>query len=224
MKNSAQIMNRVLLDEPSKFANKARTPFVKAIGIAEVSLKEVRQARNEMALVLRGPGGVNVGGNQIALPLNVGVGQDYWLSAKLVLEPFQARYALKNISITVHRGLAGSDKLPVLRAEWDCPVSIKNDHAQPHWHAYPNEAMSGTVPKLSEQALQDEATIFEFVPEDTDVVADDSDPIKKIHLAMCATWHLPASEYRVPLNSETQAFMWIENCTKYLVDQIASLA
>ena len=223
MKKASQPVNRVFLDEPQKFGNRARPSFVKA-GIQDATLTKTYGPRNEVALVLRGSGGEAVGGNQIALPFVIGQRDTYWISAKLVLEPYQDKYALKSISISVFKGAPRTEKSSILRAEWDCPVSITNLHAQPHWHAYPPTPLDVALETQNYEVLKEKPAIFELPEENQTSPIAYPDPFKKIHLAMSATWHLTQrTEDRVKLTSEAEVFAWIENCTKYLKQQFCDL-
>jgi hypothetical protein len=228
MKKDAAPSNRVfVLDAPEKFANRARPAFAKVIKTPGTTLVKLPQPRNEVALILKGAGGETVGGDQLALPFAIGIKSAYWLSAKLVLMPFQDKYALKSISLSVFRGEARAEKTALLRAEWDCPISSVNSHAQPHWHAYPE--MLDSMPAESDFPVDfgAEPVIFELPKEVDDfrrAAVPKAEGFTRVHLAMAATWHLPKHpQDRVAMTSEAEVFAWIENCASYLKDQLTQL-
>jgi hypothetical protein len=223
MRIKAVPVSRLVVAAPDGFGKRARSSFANVIGIPGATLKELRQAGNEIALILRGPQGETVGGDQVALPLAKGRRGSYWLSAKIVLEPFRNEYALKSISLSVFKGEPRSEKEPVVRAEWDCPISVVNTHAQPHWHAYPEISTSPASEAVTLETFQPEQTIFEL-PDEEERTPPDMTGFTKIHLAMASTWHLTKNpQDRVFMVDEAQVFAWIENCTKYLRDQFTSL-
>jgi hypothetical protein len=224
MKTKAASVTRVVGIEPQKFGNRVRLSFTKVIGIPEATLKELRQAGNEVALILRGPRGEAVGGDQIALPFAQGASGSYWLSAKIVLEPFQSKYALKSVSLSVFRGEPLSEKTPLVRAEWDCPVSVVNTHAQPHWHAYPDSHSLSAIQSAAFDPLLSREAIFELPDEGQSMPRPEAKGFTRVHLAMASTWHLPKNpQDQVPMADESEVFAWIENCIKYLKDQFTSL-
>jgi hypothetical protein len=224
MRAKAVSVGRVVIPEPQTFGNRVRPSFAKAIGILDANLKQLPQAGNEIALILRGSQGETVGGDQVALPFARGPRGAYWLSAKIVLEPFQNKYALKGVSLTVFRGEARSEKAPLVRAEWDCPVSVVNTHAQPHWHAYP-----GLISPLADGErttvglFQPQQAVFELPEVEGVRSLPESRGFTKVHLAMASTWHLAKNpQDRVSMVDESEVFAWIENCIKYLKDQLTS--
>jgi hypothetical protein len=225
MKARVAPVGRVVVAEPQKFGNRVRPSFAKSVGILDASLKQLPQAGNEIALILRGPQGETVGGDQVALPLARGAAGPYWLSAKIVLEPYQNKYALKGISLTVFRGEPRSEKAPLVRAEWDCPIGIVNAHAQPHWHAYPEVApLSHDVPTSTLEILDPQQVILELPDAVETASQPHPDGFTRVHLAMATTWHLAKNpQDRVLMVDETAVFAWIENCIRYLKNQLTSL-
>jgi hypothetical protein len=224
MKTKAASINRVVVIDAQKFGNRVRPSFTKVIGIPGVTLKPLPQAGNEIALILRGPQGETVGGDQVALPFAKGAKSSYWLSAKIILEPFQNKYALKSISLSVFKGEPRFEKTPLVRAEWDCPVSVINTHAQPHWHAYPDSHPLSAIPSSAFEPLLSREVIFELPDMGEPMPQPDAKGFTRVHLAMASTWHLPKNpQDRVPMIDESEVFSWIENCIKYLKDQFTSL-
>ena len=147
----------------------------------------------------------------------------YWCSLLLKFVPEGPEFNLQDASIIIFRGPAiDRDKEPILRAEWGCVAFYAaEEHAQPHWHAYPEGRDSFLWSRSDLETLE---TILEFGDdEDANMELGQeglNDRFARLHLAMSALWQNgDTSMHRMEMTEEGVP-AWIEGCLEYLRYQI----
>lgn len=125
-------------------------------------------------------------------------------------------WELYQVSIIIFEGSAtDSEKMPILRAEWDA-LDSESKHAQPHWHVYTHGPQSSVNSRFDE--IEDVKSFGET--QDTDVKGI-LEQTPKIHFAMASQWHDKASgSSSVDLTDECITY-WIPSCVQYIKEQLA---
>lgn len=138
---------------------------------------------------------------------------EYWLGFEVtILEDFEEVTA-QAASMIVFRGPYATEKVPVLRAEWDCRP--EGGHAQPHWHVYPwaPVAFRTTDVRTFESAA---AAIRVDGPEGFE-------DLLHFHFAMSARWHVEPFEHQLNLQAIEALGTWFSNCILYVEGQLQYL-
>ena len=134
------------IPDPESVLRSCRKVFVDVLGNKTLTFRSEPIARNKSLYVLTGNNGSSAsitGRNYPVFSLAEANNELFWLGGIFLFGFDRGVYSLDSISLVVVKGLWQDDKLPVMRAEWDCAdVFLDSSHAQPHWHIYSSSILN----------------------------------------------------------------------------------
>lgn len=144
----------------------------------------------------------------------------FWISIVLRFTLRQTDYILTDAGIILFKGTAQDNlKNPLVRAEWASPAHYgPANHAQPHWHAYPEGKASFYIERgFLGRAIEAE----EFKPDSQEEPDRQPSKLPYFHLAMASKWHEAESPAHRFAMSSSRTVDWIAGCTEYLRNQVS---
>ncbi len=140
------------------------------------------------------------------LPFRVSESIDYNLSILLT----HHMRSIKHVSISVY----DNEKVKLFRAEW-----ATNDgeitHGQPHWHVH-------AIKSKANVSIWEPDAVTDFGDELGNV---DEDYIKRIHFAMCASWHTKTGHNTALSDADDNGVLnWIDGALNYINEQLTYLS
>ncbi|HEX8451235.1 MAG TPA: hypothetical protein VF647_04005 [Longimicrobium sp.] len=164
----------------------------------------------------------------------------FWVGLHMDFVLIKTHLRLTAASLVVFHGARDGPRVPILRAEWDCPSSdARRRHAQPHWHVYQRQAVQDLVlPPPQEPQLAVVRSLDDYrpgeplftdrpaaVPKPHPVAVGDLELVmtsiggENVHLAMSAEWHKDEGGHSVHF-TETSLARWLDRCITYLLVQL----
>lgn len=216
----------LVVQSPQHVVKACRREVRQVLSNPAYELTEVLASRAGYHYSLTGPGATEAKAdrNYKVVPFLETDLYPYWVALLLKFIPIKTQFRLSDISIVLFRGPATDEqKEPLLRAEWGCISTYDNEnHAQPHWHAYPEGRESFL---LSRNQLDLAQQVMEFGAEvEAETVFGGEEELRerfsRLHLAMAARWHHGnAAAHRLAL-AEEEVPSWIGGCLQYLKSQL----
>lgn len=161
----------------------------------------------------------------------------FWVGVHVDFEFGRTLLRLKAASIVLFKGERDGLRVPILRAEWDCPsLDARRRHAQPHWHVYQQSAPTDMVlPPSPEAEPRPVRSLDDYEPGES-LFADSAPAVaadfemeadlgatdiggENVHLAMSARWHDDNGGHSVEF-TKTSFARWIHGCLSYLLVQL----
>jgi hypothetical protein len=216
-----QTATAIVVEEP----NKVTTPLLRVIreslGDNNIGFDEVILAKGDVKFQLSGTAVKAMARDRYSVfPLLQREADLFWLGGSLIFARELANYRLKSVSLIVFKGDAIDEtKTALFRAEWDSPEP-GTDHAQPHWHVYPQ-----IIDGKSNVSEFDRYMKYESDLNDEPVTTLDADPARdtarNFHYAMASRWHTDGISYHQQgLTNVESVVKWIEGCIDYSRKQL----
>jgi hypothetical protein len=138
----------------------------------------------------------------------------FWLGVVLLFGFKDRIQYLESISLVVVKGLAFDNKVPILRAEWDCGSEyLEAVHGQPHWHIYPSAIINKNLESDEIlEALTNPHEDFNEMPSNQN--------LPKFHFAMATKWHEGSRTAHADLEEVSSLTAWLQSCINYTRQQL----
>jgi len=218
----------ISITDTATFVKDCRSKIAEVLGNKYLGLTKIELHGSEQYF-LSGADVIQIEGdrNYKAIPFYISDFTKFWLAVALKVESRERKQYLTSISIVIFRGNFTDEKIPLLRAEWDCSSEIRNSpHAQPHWHVYSSRF----------REREDGNLALERVPEAKDFDANEAnlglkeaslpklwEEGEKFHFAMAATWAKLGKGAHYEDVEVAGVVRWIEGCISYILAQFQFL-
>jgi hypothetical protein len=220
-------MAGVFVDRPRDVLDRCKNILAKSLSNPDsLSFEERGHVGGEREFLLRGVPYTTARARNhypVALLLRT-KDKTFWIAASFRFTPELRQLRLTSVSLLIFEGLAtDSDKMPLLRAEWD---DWDSEHAQPHWHVY-SQQMQPHPLIIESELFRENAPPQKFQPETyKDATLKSSLAIaaplyiERFHYAMASSWHLKdASTHRCELSRDA-LLSWLTGCISYTRNQL----